>query len=232
MGSQTVTLGTTGGVIGATVTLNGSFGNKYSLTSSTNGALTITVLVSSQTAGPSIGTFSGGTDPSYLLNTSTITIAGQTYGQGEGVYITTTTNVIITPLATNVTYYVITNAALGPNAIELATTSTGAAVNLPIVLTSSTTKVSANLYTIIVPAIAGTPSVQWLASNDQTHWLPYALTPFNIAIPSVSYASYYSTGSVNNFDFAHYNYGYIGLGITSPTSGAVSIGARIVGNAP
>lgn len=225
-GSNTVTLGTTGSVIGATATVVGPAGD-YGMTSSSNAALSLTTLVSSTTAGVATGIMTGGTASSYTINGSVINLPGNGLGLAEGVWFS---GASLSPLSANTTYFVIPSA--NGNSVQLSLTSTGAVAGLPIVFTSSAVKTTADTFTLNVDAITGTPGVQWMASNDNVNWQPYLVTPFNIAIGSVTLSSYVSSGTVTNTDFGHYNYGYIGLKVNAPTTGAINVKARVVGNAP
>lgn len=217
-----------GAVVYATSTLVGT-GTKYAISSSSQAALTIPYTSSSTTTGQATGAMIGGTNAAYLINTSTIALPSNNFGLGQGVWLG---GASLAPLVLNTTYYVVTipPGSTGPTAtIELALTSTGAIANVPIVLTASATKTTTDSFTLNVGPMAGTPTVTLVASNDNSHWLPYATTPFNISIPSVSYSAYVATGTVNNFDLGHYNYGYLGVSVVAPTSGAVNILAHIVG---
>lgn len=237
---NTLTIGATAttngaGVVQATATVVGAASNSFATFTSTQGALALFPFVSSSpVTGQATGTMLGGANANYTINTSTIVLNSTgTYGTGLAVlYTTTTGNTSLLPLTYLTTYYEITSPALGSGAIELALTSTGAVANLPIVLTSSQTKTIQDNFTLTPLAISGTPSVTWVASNDNLHWLPYTATPFNISIPSISFANYISTGTVMNFDFGHFNYSYLGLSVVAPTAGAVNVGAHVVGNAP
>ena len=230
-GSQTVSCAAVSNVVTCTTTVNGA-GTTYATASSSQTALTLAPYTSSSSVtGASVGSMFGGSNASYSVGSPLITVASATpYGLAQSVVYTTSTAVGITPLVYGSTYYVI---PAGANTIELASTSTGAIAGLAITLTSSATAKSGTDSFVLTPSnIVGTPSIQWVASNDNTNWLPYALTPFNIAIPSVSYGTFVATGTVSNFDFGHFDYGYLGLSVTAPTSGAVTIKAKIIGNAP
>ena len=208
-------------VVYATTTVVGANTN-YAIFSSSQGALTISPYTSS---GPvtATGAMYGGFNSSYTLNASVISIPNHGLGLAEGVWFS---GASLSPLSVNTTYYAIPN---GLNSLQLALTSTGAVAGVPIVFLSSAVPTTTDTFTLNVPAIAGTPSIAWAASNDGVNWLPYTLTSGNIAVPSVSYSSYFSTGTVNNFDFGYFNYGYLGLSVTAPTAGAVTIKARLVG---
>ena len=224
-----------GAIVSATSTVVGTGPNSYIITSSTNNALTVAVLVSSNpTTGTAVGTFAGGLNAAWTINTSAIALPGNNFGLGQGVFLTTSSAVGLSPLTWGTTVYIITNSALGTGNVELATSLANALAGTAIVLTSSGTPTTQDKFTLnpSSAAISGTPSMQWVVSNDNTHWLPYTTTPFNITIPSVSYGVYYSTGTVNNFDFGHMDYSYLGISVNAPTTGAINLGAHVIGNAP
>lgn len=214
-------------VVTTTATTVGTAGN-YAITSSSQGALTISPFTSSGPVTAS-GTMFGGSNSSFTINTSQINLPGSGLGLAEGVWFSATAGGSLSPLVSGTTYFAIPGTG---GILQLALTSTGAIAGLPIVFTSSATKTTADVFTLNVPAIAGTPSVAWAASNDGVHWLPYTVTPFNISIPGVSYGSYVASGTVTNTDFGHYNYSFLGLSVTAPTAGAVNLNAHVVGNAP
>lgn len=239
----------TTGVVASTANSAGSFGlvfatstsvgtsTNYATASSSQSALTLIPFTSSSVAtSGSVGVMLGGTNAAYVLNTSTITLPAGGFGTGQAVVYSTGSNITITPLIWGSTYYVINVPILSSSgvSIELAITSSGAVANIPIVLTSSQTLTTADSFTLTASTFTGTVGLQWVASNDNLHWVNYTTTPFNITVPatSVSASSYFSSGTVTNADFGHYNYGYLGLSITGPPVGAVNIQARIVGNAP
>jgi hypothetical protein len=235
-GSQSTT------VVFATSTVIGTGTNAYKLVSSSQSVLSVSSpVVTGVTGVNGYGTGSttmfGGTNAAFLINTSSITATGNTFGSGEAVFITTSANSAVPlPLVWGTTYYVITipPASLIPTTtIELATTLANALANTPVVITSSATNTPTDSYLLNVGAIAGTPTTTLVASNDNVHWLPYTLTPFNVTIPSsVSYVTYVSSGITTNLDLGHYNYGYLGISVLAPTAGAINVGARVVGNAP
>lgn len=227
---NTLTIGATASatsnVVFATATTVGSNTN-YAIVSSSQAALTMSPFTSSSVVtGIATGNMFGGFNSSYTINGSAINLVGNNLGLAEGVWFSTGSATGLTPLVWGTTYYAIPGTG---SSVQLALTSTGAIAGLPIVFTSSAVKTTADTFTLNVPAITGTPSVTWAASNDNLHWLPYSSTPFNITIPSVSYASYLSTGTVTNFDFGHFDYSYIGLSVTAPTAGAINILAHIIG---
>lgn len=216
-----------GAVVTTTSTVVGTSAN-YALYSSSNAALSLSAPVThSEPAATSVMT--GGTNSAYVINTSTITATGAAFGTAQGVWYNQGTKAI-SGLTDKATYYVIDIPADTPGASFMLASSVANAINrIPILLASSQTLTTADSYTLTPTVISGTPSVQWVVSNDGVNWMPYTLTPFNIAIPSVSYGTYFSTGSVNAWDFGRMDYGYLGLSVKAPTTGAVRIKARVVG---
>lgn len=127
-------------------------------------------------------------------------------------------------LTTGTTYFVSQN---NPNAFFVSRTSTDAVAGSYITFTSTT---AGRGFTIRFSplAIAGTPSFKWQISNDGINWIDYTATVANVAISSVSFASYNSTGTVNNWDFGVIDYAYIRLSVVSPTAGALRL--QVIGN--
>ena len=216
-----------GSVVSATATVVGTGPNSYATFSSSQAPLTISPYISSSpVTGSATGTMLYGTNAGYSYGGTTIQLTGNNFVLGQSVYVSTTGNVALSPLAWGSTYYVIPGAN---GSIQLATTSTGAVAGAGITFTSSQTKTTADTFTLNPSALVGTPSAQWVVSNDNTNWIPYTTTPFNITISSLTYSSYVATGTVNIFDFGHMNYGWIGLKTVAPTSGAVSFSTHLIG---
>lgn len=236
--SLTVNTSASGNVVGATATIVGAAGN-YALTTSTQGALTIAPVgtlgaVNGAGVGGATGNLFGGAASQYVFNGSVITSTGSTLGLAQGVWFSQTVGSNgLAPLVSGTTYFAIPGPS-GSNTLQLSLTSTGAVAGLPIVFTSSAVPTTSDVFKLNFPVglAAGNSGVQWVASNDNTHWLPYTTTPFNITVASETYTSYVSTGVVNNFDFGHYNYSYIGLSVTASTAAPTNILAHIIGNAP
>ena len=205
----------------------------YATASSTQSALTLGPYTSSGTFG-GLGAMYGGSNSSYTITGSMIQLATtQNFGLAQGVWLSTTTgNTALSPLVYGTTYYVIPGAS-GTGKIQLALTSTRAVAGLPIVLTSSAVKTTADVFQLNLPAgvSAASSGIQWAVSNDNSHWVWYQLTPNSVVISSVSYTSNYlgSTGVVNNFDFGLMDYGYLGLSVTASTSAPTNVMAHIIG---
>ena len=218
--NSSATTGVSGSPSSAVVTLTatavGSQGN-YAITTSSNSALTVGVLVSSQTSGPAIGTMVTGTNASYTIGTTAITIPKHgfntglalLYGQGSHA---------ISGLTDKTTYYV---SYVDANTIALATSTVSALNGTLITLASSQTLTTPDTFTLTPLAISGTPGWQLQVSNDGTNWVNTQ--------SAVSYASYNSTGTVTLFDLGAFDYGWIGVKVTPPTTGAINMQMKLVG---
>ena len=229
-------------VVYATATVIGASPNSYVITVTTN-AVTPSVLVSSVAAtGTQVGIFSGGTNAGYTFNGTMISLPGNNLQTGEAVWFSSTTTspvlyystgtagAVQTALAVNTTYYVIDQPPYSTNPnIQLALTSTGAVAGLAMVFTSSSAINPAPTYTLNVAAIAGAPSAKWMVSNDNTNWVSYPPTPFNITISTIGFGGYFSTGAVTTTDFGHMDWGWLGFSLNAPTQGAVNASVKIIG---
>jgi hypothetical protein len=212
-------------VVSATSTIASASSN-YLLTSSSQSLITVggTVFL---TNGQSTGTMTGGKDSAYTLvngSATVITVPSNLLTLGLPVLFSTAT-ASIGGLLNGSTYYVI---PVTNNAISLASSSANALIGLALPLTSSNSKVGANTYTMSALPITGVPSYAWQVSNDGQNWMNYALTTENVAISTVSFTSYNSTGTVNTYDFGAIDYSFLRLNTVAPTTGAIKIQA--VGN--
>jgi hypothetical protein len=216
------------GIVTTTSTATGLSTN-YAMTSSSDSALSLS-LPKTVTAPSSVGAMTGGAGPAYLVNTSTITIAGNGFSQGMQVLYTTPT-VAITGLVGGTTYYIIEIPATGSqtSSFMLATSLANALAGTAVTLASIGTPTTADTYTLAPLAITGTPIIKWVVSNDNTNWLPYTTTPLGQTVPSQSYTAYSSTGAVNVFDFGHMDYGFLGMSVTAPLTGSLNVTAHVVG---
>jgi len=226
--SQTFTIGSTNNVIGATSTVVGTASYTYSVTT---GAIQLASYVSSSSVtGAQSGVLTGGTTSSYSINGSTIYLGTNTLlGIASTVIFSTTSgNVALSPLSYGSTYYVIPGSS---GLIQLSLTSTGAVAGAPIVFTSSAVKTTADSFKLTPSQMVGAPAIQWVVSNDNTNWLPYTITPLGQTISSTTYTSstYVATGTITNNDFGRMDYGYLGINYLAPTSGAMTIKAKIIG---
>lgn len=207
------------GVIYTTSTSVG-LNTNYATYSSTQGSLTIAPFTSS---GPLVanGFMSGGTNFSYLINTTVIASTGIFSATGKTpmvalpvLYTNSGTN--ITGLTTGTTYFLI---PVTPTAFGLSSTSTGAVAGfakLPVVstttagvpdgtfilLSSSQTKTTADTFTLTASSYSATVALTWQVSNDCVNYTNYVnsstgtvtLTP-----TSSTQASAYDFGTI---DFA------------------------------
>ena len=230
-----------GAIVSATMTVVGTAANSYAITVSTNAITPAVLVLSNPSTGAQIGTFSGGLNSGYVFNGTGITATGNNLRTGEGVYFTSTTGntalyyssqtvgATLYPLTFNATYYVIA----GVSSIQISSTAAQAALGIPVgVFVSSTVKTTQDTFTLNLSSngvISGTPTLTWVTSEDGSDWVPLTTTPFNITIPAITYATYVATGTVNNFDFGHLDYGWLGVTTVSPTAGAVNFNVRIVG---
>ena len=222
-----VTAAASGNIVSATATVVGVTGNTYATAVSSDPALTLSTYISSGTTVAN-GLMSGGTNSAYTFLGSQISVPGNNFGLAEGVYLSTGSGVTITPLVAGGTYYVIPGVA---GSIQLSTTAANALAGLPIVLTSSQTKTTADTFTLNVPATTGTPVTQWVVSNDNTSWFPYTTTPLGQTVNAlVSYGTYIATGTVSSVDFGHMDWAWLGLNVTAPATGAIQIKAKLAGD--
>ena len=196
----------TGAIVYATSTLNGTAYN-YSIVSSTQNSLKVN----------SGSAFVGGANPGLTLGSGNFYSVG-TNGLTLGlpVLYAVGANSAIGGLTTGATYYAVPKS----NAyFQLALYSTSAVAGIPasdfVTVTSTNSSVTAQTYTIAPLAWAGTASFIWQSSNDNSNWATLPLTT------SVSFTS--STAATDAlYDFGFYNFRYIRLNYTAPTSGAAS----------
>lgn len=204
-------------IVFATTTATGLRTN-YVMTSSTQAALTIGGSGVTTANGVGTGRMWGGTDAAYTLNGKTIELAAHGWTVALPVLYSTGSATAIGGLTRETTYYAF---PVSPNAISLASTSTGAIAGVGIVFTSSQTKTVTDTFTLTPLAIAGTPSYKWQVSNDGANWFDYNTS-------SVTLNTFTSTGTVNTWDFAPIDYAWIQLAVTGPTAGAIRL--TVTGN--
>lgn len=221
--SLTVTVQASSNVVTGTSTVVGTQ-TAYILTTSTQSLLTVSAPVTTVLPYGASTVMTGGTSSAYTLNSSTLTLTNHSFSTGLQVLYSGTP--AIGGLATGTTYYV-TN--LGQNTLGLATSNANAIIGSDIVITSSSSQTTAHTYTLAPLAITGTPSFQWMVSDDSVNWVPAGPTLNNLAISSVTLSAYTSTGTVNAWDFGHEDYGFLGLNVVAPTTGALNFKARVVG---
>ena len=194
-----LTASASGAVVYATSTINGASFN-YSVVSSTPAAMTV-----------SAGAMTGGVTPSFALNGSAISITGHGYTLGLPL-LYTANSASIGGLTNQTTYYAI---PVGTNFVELATTSARAVAIQPLVFTSTTTQLTAHAPAFSVPAITGTPTFTWQASNDDVNWATTLTTG------TVTVGAYTSGNADGLFDFGVFNFRWLRLNVVAPTQGGL-----------
>lgn len=224
-------------VVYETATVNGSNTN-YVVISSSQQALSVSNPVVLSSGGSlnlltiGTGSLTGGTTASWLVNFSTITLSGNTLGQGEAVSLPTGVGGAITGLANGGTYYIMDIPAnTTSSSVMLASNQLNAVNNVPIVLTSSAVVSGSPIaYTLTPLPLLGTPSFQWMVSDDGVHYSSFTTTAFGQNIGNFGgYGVYYATGTVSTFDFGHIDHGWLGLQYTAPTQGALNIVGSVTG---
>ena len=227
--SQTITLTSAGAIISATSTVVGTAPNSYLLTVTTNAITPLVLVSSSATTGAQVGTFSGGTNAAYTLVNGTgtvLTIPNHGFNTALPVLYSTGSATAITGLTNQTTYYPI---YLTANTISLASSTVQAMLGNALPLTSSQTKATADTFTLAPLAITGTPSWQFVVSDDAINWVPFTTTVNNIAISSATYSTYVATGTVNVYDLNHMDYAWFGAKVIPPTTGALNFGMKVIG---
>ena len=190
-----LTAGATGAVVYATSTLNGTQYN-YAVASSSPGYLSVSA--STMTGGTNSGATAG---KSYIYSSA--------HGLTLGLPVLYASNsATIGGLTNQTTYYAIPE---GANYVSLATTSARAVLGLPLVVTSTTSQITAHTPSLTPLALAGSPAVIWQSSNDNTNYVTAASTG------SISISASGDLG----VDFGAYNYRYLRLKATGPTAGGV-----------
>ncbi len=192
------------GVVYATSTLNGTAYN-YSLATTSP-----TVLSVSQAA------FTGGTNPGVTLGSQKIVGGSAALPLALPILYAIGTNPAIGGLTTGTTYYIV---PLGGNSFNLAKYSTSAVAGLAAdyaTVTSTNSGTTAHTYTIAPLAWSGNATFIWQASNDNSNW---ATAP---STGTVTFSS--STSNLNSLlDFGVFNFRYLRLNFTAPTTGAASL---------
>jgi hypothetical protein len=153
----------------------------------------------------------GSTNSSYALNSPRIAIANHGFTLALPVLYTRGSSPVIGGLTSGTTYYAI---PVDANTVELATTSARAQAGQYLTLTSSSTQSTAHSYTLAPLAITGTPGFKWQGSND-------GATYFDLSVASVTMNSYTTPPTTTSWDFGAYNYQYLRLNATAPTTGGI-----------
>jgi len=225
--SLTVTSVAAGAVVFSTANIVGTAGN-YTITTSTQGALTIGPYTSSNVVtGFATGTMYGGSSSSYTINTSAIRIPSHGYPLALMVSIASTTgNTAIytstavggtaTALTQGSTWYVV---PIDANNIALATSSTMAVAGLPVVLVSSAVKTTADSWLIHVSTTAGSASFGFYGSNNGTDFLQ-----IGSSVTFSGGSAYVYPSSATYVDIGNVDWKYFQMNVAPPaTSGAIVI---------
>jgi hypothetical protein len=231
--------GAVGAIVYASSTVNGT-GTGYVITSSTNNALSIATLVSSNpVTAVATGVLTNGQNIGYGFFGKNLIVPNHKFVTGEDVWISTasapqmtiqtatgTPVGTITALTPGVTYYAI---VLDANDIGLATTQANAVAGTALLFVSSNSYSPADVFTVNAGPITGNPSGRWVVSNDNTNWVPLTTTPFNITISTVQFQGYFSSGAVTTADFGHMDWGWLGFTLNAPLTGAVNASVKVIG---
>lgn len=198
---STAASGTTG-IIYTTSTLNGAAYN-YTLVSSTPTALSVSQAV-----------YTNGVNPGFALSGVKFTSSTSTgLSLALPILYAIGSNPAIGGLTTGTTYYVV---PVGSTSFSLAKYSTSAVAGLSsdyATVTSTNSGTTAHTYTIAPLAWAGNATFVWQSSDDNTNWATAASTG------TVTFSS--SSANLNSLiDFGVYNFRYLRLNFTAPTSGA------------
>lgn len=160
----------------------------------------------------------GGLTPSITLNSAVISAPNHGLTRALPVLYAKGSAAQISGLVDQTTYYVI---PVDANDISLAALSTQAVAGTnAIVLASSqtlTTQVTSTLTPL--PWSAGTAGFAWQTSNDNVNWT-------NLAITSVTYTV---PGTIS-WNLGTLNFTYLGLNVTGPTQGGLSLQVTAQGN--
>lgn len=206
------------GVVIATSTAVGT-SNGYALFSSSQAALTLSGVVTTNSVGNGTSAMTGGTASGITLNSPIITAAnsytpllqGQAGTTGLAV-LYTSGSLAIGGLTNQTTYYVI---PISRTQFELASSRANAVAGTYITITSSSAQTTAHTYSLAPLTITGTPSFKWQGSNDNSSWN-------DVNIASVTFPSPYTADSTT-WDFGSVNYQYMRLAVIGPTTGGVNL---------
>jgi hypothetical protein len=165
----------------------------------------------------------GGTTPSWTLGGKTIAVPNHGWATGLALlYTKGGGNAVIGGLTDQTTYYAI---VVDANDVQLASSLSNATAGTAITLTSSSTLVTPQLYTLAPLAFAaGSAGFQWQGSADGVNWT-------NLGLSSASYSAAQSgviSWTITPTTLAAYQ--YLGFSITGPTSGALNIQVTGQGN--
>lgn len=160
----------------------------------------------------------GAVAPSWVLNSSEINVPNHGFVTGLPVLYSVGSGApAITGLTSQTTYYV---GVLDVNDVALASSRSNAAAGTFIALASSSTLTAAKTYNLSPLAFsAGSAGFNWEVSNDGTNW----------TLLNVSSLNYTSPGS-EAWSFGAVPFKYLGLNLTAPTAGALTIQVNAQGN--
>lgn len=202
-----VTAGASGAVVTSTSTSNGAVYN-YSLVSSTPTALS-----------RSGALMTGGTTPADTLGSATLSIPSHGLTLGLPVLYSTAGGGLIGGLTNQTTYYAI---RVDANSVKLASSQSNALLGTGIVVTSTSTQLSAHTFTLAPLAIAGTPSFKWQVSNDNSNWL-------DLQVSSVTVSSYTNPPTSTIWSFGYIGTRYLRLNVVAPTAGGLGLNVQLIG---
>ena len=196
-----------GALVTSTSTKAGALYN-YSLVSSTPTALSV-----------SGANMTGGITPAETLGSAVLRapLHGLTpalavlYGTAGGT---------IGGLTDQTTYYAI---VVDANNLKLATSAPLALAGTGVVVTSTSTQLSANSYTLSPLAITGVPGFKWQVSNNNSSWE-------DLAVSSVTVSSYSNPPATMLWSFGAIGTRYIRLNVVAPTTGGLSLNVQVVGS--
>lgn len=178
--------------------------SNYNIGSSTTGFLTS-------------GGFPGGPTSDVDLANDLINKTNHGLTTGLKVLLVTTAGTIPTGLTTGTTYFAI---KLNENQYALATTSTTAVAGTKIDLTGVTDNSTTDVRPLAL-SLAGSNGFFWQASNDNTNFSSLSTVTFS----SVTY----SAAGNSVWDFAEFDYKYLRVNFTGPTSGGIALSVKLYG---
>lgn len=204
--SQFLTAAASGALVTSTSTKAGALYN-FTLASSTPTALSV-----------SGAHMTGGTTPADTLGSAAINVPSHGFTTALPVLLTTGGGTI-GGLSNNTTYYAIPVTA---DSLKLATTSTAAVLGNGVVVTSTSTQLTAHTFTMTPLAITGTPSFKWQVSNDGSSWV-------DLAVDSVTVSSYSNPPASTLWSFGYIGTRYLRLNVIAPTTGGLYLNVRAIG---
>lgn len=192
------------GIVTATTTAPS--GTQYSVTTSSWPVLT-----------PSAPYFTGGIDSNVASDTDIITKTNS-YEIGQGVSLSTTTNVALSGLTWGTTYFIIP--AVKGTSFKLATTAANAVSGTAIDI--STSSAGGGAFVLTPSSTTTGASFILQVSNNGTNW---------ITAPSTSTVTIGDASGVTSaiYDAGAFNYKFIRLNYTAPTRGGITLDTSVSG---